>query len=385
MDVALLRSWRLLPSERVLWHGGPVRGLSRGLRWRLPPVLFGVLAADSALFAGLLYAADIHAMRPTLSMVAYLLVTAIAFYVAPYFLLDPCEYLVTDRRVLWRRGRFRRTMERHAVTLARIAWHPSAPGVGHLELERAVPFGPFKRTQRLVLHDVKAPDALFAILRDAAPSERAGDTDVKLADRLDADESLLWGGAPERVALDWREWSTAIAGAGLMGFAVFYEWRMASQLLGFEMLGMQVRSWTWLFFFASTFLAFGTLLTIGAYLFWYGLFRSRAMVRDTEYLLTERRLLIRRGRTELSVDRRRIVDVAQEPRANGLYTMFLILDGPDARALGDSGALGSVTPAKDSVPPILFEVRDPERVRRLILGERLSRPSEPPAPLEDAA
>jgi len=385
MDAELTRSWRLLPSERVLWHGGPVRGLSRGLRWRLPPILFGVLAADSALFAGLLYAAEIHALRPTLSMVAYLSVTAIAFYVAPYFLLDPCEYLVTDRRVLWRRGRFRRTIDRHAITLARIAWHPNAPGVGNLELERAVPFGPFKRTQRLVLHDVKAPDALFAILRDVEPSERAGDIDVKLADRLDADESLLWGGAPERAAPDWREWSTAVGGVVLIAFAGAYEWRMATQLLDFEMLGMQVRSWTWVFFFASTFLAFGTMLAIGGYLFWYGLFRSRAMVLDTEYLLTERRLLIRRGRTELSVDRRRIVDVAQEPRANGLYTMFLILDGPDARALGDSGALSSMTPAKDSVPPILFEVRDPERVRRLILGERISRPSYPPAPLEDAA
>lgn len=369
----------------MLWRGGPVLGISRGLRWRVPPILFGVLAADSALFAGLLYAADIPAIRSTLSMVAYLSLTAIAFYVAPYFVLDRCEYLVTDRRVLWRRGRFRKTMDRHAVTLARIAWHPGAPGVGNLELERAVPFGPFQRTQRLVLHDVKAPDALFAILRDVAPSERAGDTDVKLADRLDPDESLLWGGAPEHVAPDWREWSTAVGGVALIAFAALYEWRMASQLLSFEMLGMQVRSWTWVFFFASTFVAFGTIFAVGSYLFWYGLFRSRAMVLDTEYLLTERRLLIRRGRTELSVDRRRIVDVAQEPRANGLYTMFLILDGPDGRALGDSGALGTVTPAKDSVPPILFEVRDPERVRRLILGERISRPSSPPTPLEDAA
>ena len=384
MDSDPTRSWRLLPSERVLWRGGPVRGVTRSLRWRLPPLLFAVFAADTALFAGLLYAADVHALRPTLSMVAYLALTALAFHVAPRFLLDPCEFLVTDRRILWRRGRARRTMDRHAVTLARIAWHPSAPGVGDLELERAVPFGPFQRTQRLVMHDVQAPDALFAILRDVAPSERAGDTDVKLAERLDPDESLLWGGAPERAAPDWRELATAAAGVALVAFAGWYEWRMATHLLGLEHLGMQVRSWTWVFFFASTFLAFGTVLCVGAYLLWYGLLRSRAMALDTEYLLTERRLLIRRGRTELSVDRRRIVDVAQEPRANGLYTLYLLLDGPDARALGDSGALGAVTPAKDRVPPILFEVRDPDRVRRLILGEPSAGPGQPP-PLEDAA
>ena len=378
MESELTRSWRLLPSERVLWHGGPQPGVARSLRWRLPPLLFAVLAADSALFAGLLLAADVHALRPTLSMAIYLALTAIAFHVAPRFLLDPCEYLVTDRRILWRRGRARRTMDRHAVTLARIAWHASAPGVGDLELERAVPFGPFRRTQRLVLHDVQAPDALSAILRDVAPPERAGDTDVKLVERLDEGEHLLWGGAPERAMPDWREFGTAAAGAALVGVAGWYAWRMATQLLALELVGVQVRSWTWVLFFASTSLAFGTVLCVGGSLLWYGLFRSRAMARDTEYLLTERRLLIRRGRTELSVDRRRIVDVAEEPRANGLYTLYLLLDGPDARALGDSGALGAVTPPKDRVPPILFEVRDPARVRGLILGE-------PPPPLVEAA
>jgi hypothetical protein len=386
MDAEQHRSWRLLPNERVLWHGRPDRSVPRSRKWRLPVLVLAVLAVDAALFAGLLWVSGVGAVRPTLMTAAYLALSAVAVGLLPSFLLDPCEFLVTDRRVLWRRGRMRRTMERHAITLARIVWHPKVPGVGDLELERAVPFGPLMRKQRLVLHDVRAPDALFAVVRDTEPSEHAGDVDVPLAERLDPGESLVWGGAPERAVPDWREIGTALLGAGLVVLALWYEWEMAARLLGWESLGMPVRSWTWLFFFLATFVAFAFLLSVGGYLLWHGLLRSRALAHDTEYILTERRLLIRRGRTELSVDRRRIVDVASEERRRGLHTLYLILDGPGGRALGDSGALGSVTPAKDTVPPILFEVRDAERLRRLILGERVSSPSvPPPEPLRDAA
>jgi hypothetical protein len=66
---------------------------------------------------------------------------------------------------------------------------------------------------------------------------------------------------------------------------------------------------------------------------------------------------------ELSVDRRRVVDVAEAHAPFGLRHLVLVLDGPGARALADSGALRSVLPARSSVPPILFEVRDIEAVR----------------------
>ena len=52
---------------------------------------------------------------------------------------------------------------------------------------------------------------------------------------------------------------------------------------------------------------------MGAWLIWRGFIFARTMSRETEYLLTSRRVLIRRGRTELSLDRQAIVDVAVVP------------------------------------------------------------------------
>src|SRR4029077_10201812 len=87
----------------------------------------------------------------------------------------------------------------------------------------------------------------------------------------------------------------------------------------------------------------------------------------TEYVLTDSRLLIRRGRTELSVDRRRIVDVAELPSTGGSRNLHLILDAPDARALEDSGALGLLSPPRATVPPVLYEVMELDLVRKLLL------------------
>jgi hypothetical protein len=67
-----------------------------------------------------------------------------------------------------------------------------------------------------------------------------------------------------------------------------------------------VRSWTWLLLFLATTLSWGVIASVGIWLLWHGILRARAMGRDTEYVVTNRRVLIRRGRTELSLDRKGI-------------------------------------------------------------------------------
>jgi hypothetical protein len=55
--------------------------------------------------------------------------------------------------------------------------------------------------------------------------------------------------------------------------------------------------------------------------------------------------------------------------------VFLILDAPEARALSDSGAMMPMPPARDIVPPVLYELKDTDQVCELLLqreGERLS-------------
>lgn len=360
-------SWRLLPSEEVLWSGRRCT-VPRDRAWILAPIFLFALASVALLFAILLRVAELPGTHNSLAAAALLAATGVAALLAPRYLFDDAEYLLTDRRILWRRGRFLRSMERRKLTYARIRWHRSVPVVGHLELVIAVPFGPLSRRMRIVLHDVREPDRLLARIRGARGATHGGDRDVALIDRLEEGEVVVWGGHPQGAHLGWRELATTATGLVVTSLGGLYGYRMASILVGLEGLGLQVRSAEWLLLFSAVAIAFVCICGVGLGLIWYGSVRARRFGRDTEYLLTNRRLLIRRATVELSVDRGRIVDVASRPAGPGLHHLFLLLDAPQSRAIADSGALGPLLPARDSVPPVLFELSDAERVRSLILS-----------------
>jgi hypothetical protein len=371
------RSWRLLPSEQTLWQGGPVLGVPRDYRWIVIPGLLFAFSAVTALFSGLLWVADLPAtaIRSTVLTACYLILAGAGIALVPKYLLDPCEYLVTDRQVIWRRGPLRRAMERRAITYARIHWHRSVSGVGHLELVSSIPFGPLLRKQRLLLHDVQSPDRLFAIIRQVEPTEHAGYADVKLTDRLDRGEVVVWGAAPAGWRLGFAELMTAIMGMTVMVAGLFYIYRISRVLADLEAYGLFMRTWTWFMLFLAMVISGSVILAIGVVLLWKGLWGARADGSNTEYILTDTRLLIRRDRTELSIDRKYIVDVAEVPSTAGSRNLHLILDGPHGKALDDNGALSifSALP-RAAVPPVLYEVQDSELVRRLLLGNRY-RPS----------
>jgi uncharacterized membrane protein YfcA len=367
MEAAADRSWRLLPSERVLWEGRPRLGVARDLRYDVGCALLLALAAIAALFAGLLHVAMLPGVTSMTLTAVCLTVTAIAARTLPGQLADSCRYMLTDRQVIWRRGRLRRTIDRAAITYARIHWHRSTPGVGHLELVRAVPFGPLARKQRLFLHDVEAPDVLFSRIRSAEPSEFAGYADVALTDRLDRGETVVWGACPAGWRMGQAEAWTALVGALVTFAGVAYCVRMATILLGLEHSGLRVVSPTWLMLFSVMAISGSIILLTGAALLWHGVWGARAAGSRTEYVLTESRLLIRRGRKELSVDRHRIVDVAELPSTGGSCNLHLILDAPDARALEASGALGLLPPPRAVVPPVLYEISESELLRSVLL------------------
>lgn len=398
-DPELRRRLRLFPWERVLWHGAPVRGVPRDYAWILPPLIAGVVAAVSALFAALLAVAAVPGWEESAMIALWAGAFAIGAMLAPHYLLDGAELAVTDRRVLCRRGGTVRSIDRRGITFGRIRWHRSEHGVGHLELVRAVPFGPLARSQRMVLHDVRAPDALFALIRGAdedgagaAPPSQAGesgphalpdgvgDSDLALADRLDAGERVLWGGAPAGRMIGWQESAIALLGALVLAVGVRYGIVSGGILLDLEEVGLPLGSPIWILLFLAALLTFGLLSAIGVGMLWYATVRAHAEGQATEYLVTDKRVVIRRGRTELSVDRARIVDVAERPGRGGLRHAFLILDGPEGRALADGGALGTLLPSREGVPPVLWELEDTALLREILLG-RPSRPTE----LRDAA
>lgn len=356
----------LYPHEQLLWVGRPALNVPRDLRWTLVPLLLVSLAVIAALFAGLVAVSGLPAVKPTMFVAFNLFAAAVAIRLIPRYSLDPCVFGISDRRVFWQRRGHTRVIERNTITFARIHWHRTVPGLGTLELVRSVPFGPLSRQHRVVLHDVASPDLLLSLIRDAEPSEFAGYADVRLTDRLDRDERVLWGASPEGFLLGTRELSTAALGLlALIGGGI-YGYRTGGVLIGLEALGLPVWSWTWLLLFSVIAVTLAVIGATGASLLWIGLWGARAAGHATEYVLTEKRLLIRRGLTELSVDRKRIFDLADVPTFGGSHHLFLILDGPQGRALSDSGALSSLPPARSVVEPVLYDVSDVEPLRRLL-------------------
>jgi hypothetical protein len=365
--MALERSWRLLPSETIVWQGTPVPGAARDFVWRVGPLLMSAMTLVAGLFAALLRAAELPGSKQMVLVACYLGVLAASLWLAPRFLQDSCEYLVTDKRVLWRRGAITRWIDRQGLSYARVIWNATTPGVGHLELVRATPFGPLSRKQRLLLQNVRAPDRVWAIVRGVEPTRSLGDPDLALTDRLDDGEQVLWGGGPQGLLLGWRDILTGALGSALFALGLRYGANALAMIVYLERTGLAVRSLNWLLLFLATALTWLLICGVGAWLIWRGLINARALSRETEYVLTTQRVLIRRGRVELSLDRRAIVDVAVVPVGRGCRNLFLILDAPGSRALSDSGALLPLGPARDLVPPVLYELRDAERVYALIL------------------
>jgi hypothetical protein len=370
MSEDLHRSFRLLPSEHLLWHGTPRPHVPRTLPWLVASGLCFVFALVAALFASLLSIAGIPAVRSTAFLGFYLLVTGIALYVMPAFFMSGVRYAVTERHVIWQRGQLRRVIERSAITYGRIHWHRSVPGVGSLELVRSVPFGPFARRQSMTLHDVEAPDRLLALVRGSTAGQFAGYCDVPLTDRLDAGERVVWGAAPAGLRLGRAELLFAALGGIVLAVAGVYCHRMASVVMKLERHGLSMHSTAWLLLVFVTLISASVILAIGCTLVWHGIWGARSLGEHSEYILTDSRVLIRRGRTELSVERRTIVDIVEQPNTGELFDLYLILDGPRAKALDDSGVLGWLSPPRSRVAPVLYEVRDRDLFRQLLLADR---------------
>ena len=372
------RAFRLLPSETLLWEGTPRRGAPRARAWHLVPALLIAFAAITGIFAGLLSQQDLPGASQVGLLSAVLVLTAISIRVAASALIDSSTYFVTTHRVISQRGRSCRTIDRHGVTLGRIHWNRALPTVGDLELVRAIPFGPLARQQRIVMHNIETPDAVLSVIRGVEPSQHAGDHTTPLTDRLTPGEQVLWGASPDGFGIDWRDVLTTLFGVGVLVVGMPAAVRSAAILVEFEHRGLPLTSSTWLLLFAATVVTATVILIVGGGLIWHGILRARAMGQDTEYVLTDRRLLIRRGLTELSLPRRCIVDVAPTPGYRGLTNLYFVLDGPEARALSASGALSAIAPSRDAVQPVLFDLED-TRTLCALLGARISQPPVPHA------
>jgi hypothetical protein len=114
------------------------------------------------------------------------------------------------------------------------------------------------------------------------------------------------------------------------------------------------------------------LLTAAAGVGYAACVRPSRLARRTRYFVTNTRVLIRRGNEELSLDRSRIAYVIDAPWKK-LHDVFLVLDGPQARALAPSGAFGGED-RDDALRPVFAAIDDADTVGRILrAGEELEK------------
>ena len=93
-------------------------------------------------------------------------------------------------------------------------------------------------------------------------------------------------------------------------------------------------------------------------------------------------MLIRRGSEELHLDRERIAYVITTPRGEQ-RDMWLVLDGPQARAYSPSGAFGGAD--EQRLVPMFAAVDDADTATEVLHVSRISLTGGPNGPEREAA
>lgn len=340
------------------------------------PVIYKVATAVCAVMSAItttsaiVVATALHQRTGQLLVVsAWMATLALACAYLPRWWRSELEFVLTDKHIIVRRGKFRRSIERRSVSFARIHWDPKHPGIGDLELVRAVPMGALRRSLSIVMTGLIAPDRVWAIIRGVTPAAPAGDGHRLLAQRLDENERVLWSGHPPN---RWRKWLPAewrgvasVAIAILLFAAAIGTGRHSVHAIRtVTRAGLAPESVSFVALAASLSMTIVLLGASAVVCIYAAVVRPARLEAETRYLITDRRVLIQRGHEELHLDRSRIVDIIDAPAQGGLRDIFLVLDGPKARALAASGAFGEAQ--GKGLQPVLHRVADVDSIRQIL-------------------
>jgi hypothetical protein len=348
--------------ERIVW-----RGRSRAVT--VPPVqkaiavfsaVVSVITVSFAIVVAKSFGVPVGGM---ILLAAWSATLALGAWRVPIWWRSQVEYIVTERHVVWRRGPIRRSIDRGQISYSLIRWNPRDPSSGDLVIVRAVPTGALRRTLSLTLHDVEAPDRLWAIIRDVEPSAPLGSSERPLAQRLDPGERVLWSASPQASAWTHRRAATALVGAVLaLTFvrSLFRSVPRIADVLRLHALSPPLAA----LLVGGASLGMALLLGVAVLVAYAAFVRPARLARATRYFVTDKRVLIRRGVEELSLDRGRIAYVIDAPWRK-LHDVFLVLDGPQARALAPSGAFGG-DDRDDALRPVFAAIADADTVGELL-------------------
>ena len=359
-----------LYDEPIAWTGGP-KVLS------VPPLLKVVSVVSATMAVVALAFAIVVATGLRMPVGGLLIFSAWSALIAagawrlPLWFRASVKYTVTDKHVIWQRGRLRRTIERDAISYAVIRWNSKVPGVGDLVLERVVPTGALRRTLSITFADVETPDRLWAIVRGLTPSAPLGDGSRSLGQRLDDGERVLWTASPRASRWTNRRVATAVGASAIAACAALMLSRSAPPVA--RVLRQHVLSpLTSGLLVGGVGLAVLLLASVACFIGYTALIRPVLLARKTRYYVTDRRVLIRRGLEELHLDRERIAYVitAQGRFGGTRRDLFLVLDGPQARAFSPSGAFGGAS--EERLVPMFAAIEDADTASELLEVSRIS-------------
>lgn len=356
--------------ETIEWTGGP-KVVSAPLAFRLIGGVSATVAAVALAFAVVVATGLGQPVGSLLLFSAWCASIAVAAFRLPLWFRATARYTVTDKHVIWQRGRLRRTIDRDAISYAVIRWNTRVPGVGDLVLERAVPTGALRRTLSVTLPGVQAPDRLWAIVRGLTPGAPLGDGNRPLAQRLDEGERVLWSALPHASRWTTRRIVTAVFATAVAGIAAHVVVRslppvmrvLRQHVLPPVISGLLV---------GGVALAVLLLASVAVWIGYAAVVRPIRLARATRYFVTDRRVLIRRGSEELHLDRRRIAYVITAPFRQGdaRRDLFLVLDGPQARAFSPSGAFGNSH--EERLVPMFAAIEDADTATEVLHVSRIS-------------
>src|ERR1019366_7938331 len=141
-----------LYGERIVWQGR-CRAVTVPFVHKVVCGMAAVMSAVTLCYA-LVVAKSLAA--PVGGMVlfaAWCATLALGAWRFPLWWRSKVEFIVTDKHVIWRRGRLRRTIDTRQISYALVRWNPRDPTMGDLVIIRAVPTGALRRTLSLTLHD----------------------------------------------------------------------------------------------------------------------------------------------------------------------------------------------------------------------------------------
>ncbi len=354
--------------EPVVWSGRPKVVFVPAV-YRIGSAVCALASAIATTSAVMVATALGQRTGSLLVFAAWMATLSIGFWYFPKWWRSELEYALTDRHLIVRRGKFRRSIERRSISFARIHWHPKHEGTGDLELVRAVPTGALRRRLSITMTGLVAPDRVWAIIRGVAPATPTGGNRL-LAQRLDDGERVLWSGHPPNT---WRKWlphsrrafATVLLALMFVALATLTSTHAVHSVRTVTRAGLRPESISFIALAASLSLTIVLLVASAILCVYSAIVQPARLETRTRYLITDRRVLIQRGDEELHLDRSRIVDVIDTPAYGGLRDIFLVLDGPRARAVAASGAFGE-RPAT-GLQPVLHRVADADVIRGILM------------------